>query len=141
MKADSAYLLTYSPVSYLYLIIRKKKHLHIAGDFNVHTDPLVKNDINTQTFENIFSYNFLFPLIDKPTRVTCHSATIINNIFSNASDIANTSRNGILRLSISDHHAVFCVNTSINVKADKQTVTKRNYWQKSISKFTKRLTN
>ena len=78
----------------------------------------------------------MFPLIDKPTRVTCHSATIIDNIFSNASDIANTSRSGILRLSISDHYAVFCVNTSINVKADKQTVTKRNCSQKSISKFT-----
>ena len=83
----------------------------------------------------------MFPLIDKPTRVTCHLATIINNIFSNASDTANTSRSGILRLSISDHYAVFCVNTSINVKADKQTVTKRNYSQKSISKFTKSLTN
>ena len=119
----------------------RKKQLYIAGDFNVNIDPLVKNDINTQTFKNIFSSNFLFPLIDKPTRVTCHSATIIDNIFSNASDIANTSRSGILRLSISDHYAVFCVNTSINVKADKQTVTKRNYSQKSISKFTKSLTN
>ena len=119
----------------------RKKQLYIAGDFNVNTDSLVKNDINTKTFKNILSSNFLFPLIDKPTRVTCHLATIIDNIFSNASDIANTSRSGILRLSISDHYAVFCVNTRINVKADKQTVTKRNYSQKSISKFTKSLTN
>ena len=127
--------------SRLSILHNEKKQLYIAGDFNVNIDPLVKNDINTQTFKNIFSSNFLFPLIDKPTRVTCHSATIIDNIFSNASDIANTSRSGILRLSISDHYAVFCVNTSINVKADKQTVTKRNYSQKSISKFTKSLTN
>ena len=127
--------------SRLSILHNEKKQLYIAGDFNVNIDPLVKNDINTQTFKNIFSSNFLFPLIDKPTRVTCHSATIIDNIFSNASDIANTSRSGILRLSISDHYAVFCVNTSINVKANKQTVTKRNYSQKSISKFTKSLTN
>ena len=127
--------------SRLSILHSEKKQLYIAGDFNVNIDPLVKNDINTQTFKNIFSSNFLFPLIDKPTRVTCHSVTIIDNIFSNASDIANTSRSGILRLSISDHYAVFCVNTSINVKADKQTVTKRNYSQKSISKFTKSLTN
>ena len=52
-----------------------------------------------------------------------------------------TSRSGILRLSISDHYAVFCVNTSINVKADKQKVTKRNCSQKSIPKFTKSSTN
>ena len=77
--------------SQLSILHNEKKQLYIAGDFNVNTDPLVKNDINTQTFKNIFSSNFLFPLIDKPTRVTCHSATIIGNIFSNASDIANTS--------------------------------------------------
>ena len=115
--------------------------MYIAGDFNVNTDPTLRGDGNTQKFKNILSSNFLFPLIDKPTRVTRHSATVIDNIYCNASDIATTCRSGIIRLTIPDHYAVFCINNSINVRQEKQIMTKRNYSQKSIYTFIKGLKN
>ena len=115
---------------------KKKNHILIAGDFNVNLDPSIRGDGNTQNFKNIFSSN-LFPLINMPTRVTNHSATVIDNIYSNASDIVATCRTGILRFSISDHYAVFCINKTINITVDKKVITKRNFSQKSISKFTK----
>ena len=67
-------------------------------------------------------------------RVNHHSDTVIDNIYSNASDIATPCRNVILRLTISDHYAVhvFCINNSVNVRQEKQIVTRRNYKQKLV---------
>ena len=121
----------------LSILQKKKKHILIAGDFNVNVDPLIRGDSNTQNFKNIFSSNFLFPLISRPTRVTNHSATVIDNIYSNASDLSTTWRSGILRFSISDHYAIFCISNTIKMTVDKQTITKRNFSQKAISRFTK----
>ena len=79
----------------------------------------------------------MFPLISRPTRVTNHSATVIDNIYSNASDLSTTRRSGILRFSISDHYAIFCISNTIKMTVDKQTITKRNFSRKAISRFTK----
>ena len=81
----------------LSILLQKKKHILIAGDFKVNVDPLMRGDSNTQNFKNIFSHNFLYPLISRPTRLTNHSATVIANIYSNASDLSTTWRSGILR--------------------------------------------
>ena len=97
----------------LSILPQKKKHILIAGDFNVNVDPLIRSDSNTQNLKNIFSSNFLFPLISRPTSVTNHSATVIDNIYSNASDLSTTWRSGILRFSISDHYVIFCISNTI----------------------------
>ena len=68
--------------SKLAILTTENKHLYIAGDFNVNTDPMIGGNGNTQNFKNILSSNFLFPLINKPTRVTQHSSTIILTIFT-----------------------------------------------------------
>ena len=111
--------------------------LYSLQSFNDSVDPLIRGDSNTQNFKNIFSSNFLFPLIYRPTRVTNHSGTIIDNIYSNASDLSTTWRSGILRFSISDHYAIFCISNTIKMTVDKQTITKRNFSRKATSRFTK----
>ena len=42
------------------ILQKEKKHVYIAGDFNVNTDPTLRGDGNTQTFNNILSSNFYF---------------------------------------------------------------------------------
>ena len=64
-------------------------------------------------------------------------ATIIDNICCNASDIATTCRSGILRFSILEHYAVFYISKTIKMTVDNQTITKRNFFQKDISRFIK----
>ena len=49
----------------------------------------------------------MFPLINKPTRISNHSATLIDNIFSNAFGINHNS--GILVNGISDHLPIFAI--------------------------------
>ena len=54
----------------------------------------------------LYSDNFL-PLITKPTRLTDHSSTLIDRIYTNA-PIENTT-SGIALGDISDHLPVFCI--------------------------------
>ena len=59
------------------------KNIFIAGDFNID---LLKSENNEETnsfFNNLLTYS-LFPTIVKPTRITSHSATLIDNIFTNS---------------------------------------------------------
>ena len=49
----------------------------------------------------------MFPLINKPTRITNHSATFIDNIFTNAFGINRNS--GILVNDLSDHLPIFTI--------------------------------
>ena len=58
----------------------ENKHVYITGDFNVNILPNIKSSLDSQDFLNIFSSSFFSPLITKPTRVTDHSATLIDNI-------------------------------------------------------------
>ena len=54
----------------------------------------------------MFSNSFI-PLINKPTRVTLKTATIIDNIFTNAYENENKYMTGILTTDISDHYPIF----------------------------------
>ena len=51
--------------------------------------------------------NGLMPLINKPTRLTLLTATLIDNIFTNSYKSDNHSLQGILTSDVSDHFAQF----------------------------------
>jgi hypothetical protein len=56
---------------------------------------------NTFT-EYLFTSSF-YPLITKPTRITAHTATLIDKIFTNNFDQTSSSVNAIIFSDISDH--------------------------------------
>ena len=75
------------------------------GDYNIN---LLNNDTHKGTHEfvdDLFANSFK-PLIDKPTRVTSTSSTLIDNIFSNDLQ-CNAQHQGILYTDISDHFQYF----------------------------------
>ena len=49
----------------------------------------------------------LYPLIDKPTRITAYSATLIDNIFTN--ELGSTISSGLIINDISDHLPIFAI--------------------------------
>ena len=56
--------------------------------------------------------NFLFyPLINRPTRITDDTATVIDHIWSNI--LANSTMSGILTNKISDHLPVFQITSQL----------------------------
>ena len=76
------------------------------GDYNID---LLKHSAHNPTSEFLdlmFSNSFI-PLIYKPTRVTLKTATIIDNIFTNAYENENKYMTGILTIDISGHYPIF----------------------------------
>jgi hypothetical protein len=86
------------------ILAENKKCMHV-GDYNLN---LLNSSTHlpTNEFADIKLSHSLFPVINKPTRITSSSATLINNIFTSPLDI-NNSISGILLWDISDHFPVF----------------------------------
>ena len=79
-----------------------KKHVLIMGDFNID---LLKHehDINGQNLIDTTTNHGFIQVISRPTRVTDHSATLIDHIYTNKiSSVVSTS---VVTFDISDHLA------------------------------------
>ena len=87
-------------------ITSENKQILLLGDFNID---LLKsdNDPNIMSFMDILGSNLILPQILLPTRITEHSKTLIDNIFSTPTDSGTISGN--LCYSISDHLPQFCL--------------------------------
>jgi hypothetical protein len=61
-------------------ISKENKSCYLMGDFNMN---LLNYQSHNQTneFLDIMYSNMFFPLITRPTRITSHTATLIDNIF------------------------------------------------------------
>ena len=81
-----------------------KRTSHICGDFNIDLLKIKEKKHYNDYFDNIISYGF-FPKITLLTRISDHSCTLIDNIFSNNIELRDTS--GILMNKLSDHQMVF----------------------------------
>ena len=66
----------------LSLLNSQKKLCYIAGNFNIDILKHESHSLTADFINCIFSQSF-FPLINRPTRITCQSATLIDNIFTN----------------------------------------------------------
>ena len=82
----------------------ENKLCFLFGDFNIN---ILNADshVPANDFIDLMYSNGFYPLISKPTKITSHSATLIDNIFSN--DLDNHKFSGILWSGISDHLPVF----------------------------------
>ena len=86
---------------FLEKLSKENKISYLLGDFNV--DLLkIETDENTQKFYNILTSHLFIPHITIPTRITSHSRTLIDNIFSNNPHFTH-SISGNFTFSISDH--------------------------------------
>ena len=80
---------------------KKKKK---CGDYNIDLLKVKMNKHYCNYFDDVVSNGF-FPKITLPTRLSDHSSTLIDNIFTNNMDETGTS--GILLNNISDHQMIF----------------------------------
>ena len=91
----------------------ENKNVILLGDFNI--DLLhYESHIQTKEFSDKIYFGSLTPHITIPTRVTPHSRTLIDNIFTNTVDEPSISGN--LMYSISDHLAQFLIYPQQNAK-------------------------
>ena len=63
-------------------ISRENKICFLMGDFNLNLINFQHHQTTGEFLDGLYS-NMFFPLITRPSRITCHTATLIDNIFLN----------------------------------------------------------
>ena len=88
------------------------------GDYNIdlaHSIQLSNtNTTHNNKFLNILSLYAFYPCINKPTRITSVSATLIDNIFTNTLDKETSS--GVFSYDVSDHLPIFMISSQLKFK-------------------------
>ena len=84
-------------------------------DFNIDLLQSVKNNSISSFIDHLYSMG-LHPLITRPTRITCQSKTLIDNIFT--SDVTSHIQSGLLINDTSDHRPIFKI-TDIGINCPK----------------------
>ena len=89
------------------------KNAYVMGDFNFDLLKHASNHSSHEFLESFLSASFL-PLISKPTRVSSHSATLLDNIFCNSLPLPESL---IILSDITDHYPImshFNIQHSLN---------------------------
>ena len=121
-------------------IKQENKKCYLLGDWNID---LLNYESHSQTANFIdMMYSFGFsPLINRPTRISSASATIIDNIFSNNPVNSVSALNGIIVSDISDHLPIFHISEKTEDKTKNFGVVKRSFNEKNKQSFTNELAN
>lgn len=103
------------------------------GDFNLDLRHYDSHHFTQEFLDSLFPH-MLIPLITKPTRVTSHSATLIDNIFTNC--FQQNILNGLILNDISDHFPVFAYfKKDSPTRRGNEVIYKRDYAERNLLKF------
>ena len=111
-----------------------KKNILLMGDANID---LIQHNISSyvQNYLNVMTQHGFVPVISRPTRITDHSMTLIDHIFTNS--ITNFVNSGILMDPFADHLGPFAnisLDTSINL-INKGHYAYSEFNEENIKKF------
>ena len=117
-------MLSPSPPNIIKLLNPNSHEIYIFGDINI--DFLKYNEHpQTEEFLDMLFTNNVLPIITKPTRLTDHTATLRDHIYTNS--LQNFTA-GILTVDITDHFPIFCL-----IKTPPRNKNKRYF--RDYSKF------
>ena len=116
--------------SVLNIVNKENKYVYLIGDYNINI-LTVDSCSKTNEFLDVFMTKSMYPVIHYPTRITDHSISLIDNIFTNNIDDVLS---GVILADISDHFPVFCISNSQITLKKSQTTMKRNINEISIRK-------
>ncbi|XP_065685038.1 uncharacterized protein LOC136097048 [Hydra vulgaris] len=109
---------------------KENKITFIIGDFNMNC--LIYNkDKKIKSFYDEILMAGAVPLINRPTRITKTSTTLIDNIFT--TDIYNRKlKKGIIKTDISDHFPIFLtIHTVSSNNPERQNIIKKRVFNES----------
>ena len=109
--------------------ISKEQQIFLLGDFNINLLNYNEHQPTNEFLDSLAS-NSIIPYILQPTRLTTHSKTLIDNIFSNVLSCETISGN--ITATISDHlpQFLFAPNVLSNPLCNKSNILERD-----LSKF------
>ena len=113
--------------------INHKKSYYLVGDFNINLLNFEKHQ-GTNNFIDKLSSHGIYPLIDRPTRITLESFTLIDNIYTNE---LKQCKSGVLINDISDHLPIFMIlSNHYYLKRNKQHyLFKRSITENNLIEF------
>ena len=122
-------------------ISKEQKTCYLLGDYNLDLLKYNEHNYTDDFLDTIFSHCFM-PLINHPTRITSHSATLIDNIFVNNPSIMQQLISGILFSDISDHLPIFTIQPNKPLMStDNVNVIRRDINPRTLSIFQLELKN
>ena len=87
-------------------VTRENKFCYILGDYNLDLLNCESHQHTKDFLDHMYSNSFI-PLINRPTRITATTATLIDNIFTNNHQNKAQGQQGIIPCHISDHFPIF----------------------------------
>ena len=101
---------------FLKMLQQENKTIFITGDFNINSSDAISNpNINVNNY------------------------SLLDNIYTNVTQITNTINSGVFKTDYSDHYSIFCVTDLVISAKKNKFVNKRAFSQKNISNFNKAL--
>ena len=104
--------------------LSSNKLLFIMSDFNINLLDYASHTPTIDFINNFFSHSLL-PCIHHPTRVSEYSASVIDNIYTNATNANITSRNILMQ--ITDHFPQFLILKNTQISHNKSESLKYDY--------------
>ena len=118
-------------------IKRENKLAYFMGDYNINLMNSSSHTLTEEFLDQFISSSFI-PVINKPTRITNHSATLIDNIFTNSFNSSHCLK-GIFYINISDHLPVFYIDDFTSKNSENKFILKRFINASSIDIFKSKL--
>ena len=106
-------------------LMQENKHCYIMGDYNINLLNYENHQLTAEFVDQLHSNSFV-SLINKPTRVKKHSATLIDNIFTNSLCDKGLTIQGIIYSDISDHFPIVHIDYSFQVPEIDTLIVLRN---------------
>ena len=115
-------------------ISKEQKQIFLLGDFNINLLNYHEHQPTNEFLDSLAS-NSIIPYILQPTRITSHSKTLIDNIFSNVLSFEAISGN--ITATISDHlpQFLFAPNVLSNPLCNKSNILERDWSKFNKKKF------
>ena len=116
-------------------VTKENKSVFLLGDFNINLMNYNDHKPTNDFLDSLASSSFI-PYILQPTRITDHSKTLIDNIFSNI--ISQDFISGNLTATISDHLPQFLIapNVFSNPSSNKSNIYERDWSSFNQDNFT-----
>jgi exonuclease III len=105
-------------------------HTYLMGDFNVNL--LNPRGGHPRQLIDLMNDHHFKQLIDKPTRSTSHSSTLIDHIYTTTNKVTDS---GVLDLGISDHDLVYCIHKGYVPRPPPKVINTRQWKQFNADAF------
>jgi hypothetical protein len=111
---------------------RGRRKCYLLGDFNVNLFPSQPSPTTDEFLDVLYSWSFI-PLIDRATRVSSSSHSVIDNIFTN--NLTTKHESAIIMADISDHYPIIGFSDLILNSTTHCTIKTRNFSEANKMRF------